>query len=498
MPHFCWYLIMSILIFDNVTYIYPDAKIPALEGINLSVEQGEFLAVMGEIGSGKTSFSKLINGIIPHIFGGRLTGTVTVDGICTKTRTVPALAELVGLVLDDPDAQLFTSTVKREAAFGPENLLVPPQEIEKRTAEALSAVGLAGFEDRQVTSLSGGEKQRLAIASFLTMKSKILVLDEPLCRLDPDGALQVMSVIKSLQSQGMTVIMTTHDSVLMQEFADRVCVLKTGRIAACDTPKKIFKKSKLLEESGIQIPAKHDIYKVFSKINDKNKAQVGSSPAIQIKDFSFSYDQKTVLFDNINFTINDGDFTAIIGHNGCGKTTLLNIITGLLKFNNGDIYIRGKNTKGMPISVISKDVGFVMQNPDNQLFTDSVYKEVSFALKNMKLEKAEIEKKVDAALDTVGLQDRDAFPHALNRADRTKINIACVLAMGCKILLFDEVDVGQDYRGYIKIMNIAKELHSKGYTIIFVTHNMSLVCQYAQGLIIMEKDGTISEWKRKK
>ena len=469
-----------------------------MEGINLSVEQGEFLAVMGETGSGKTSFCKLINGIIPHIWGGRLTGTVTVDGICTKTSTVPVLAEIAGLVFDDPDAQLFTSTVKSEAAFGPENLLVPPKEIEARIAEALSAVGLAGFEDRQVTSLSGGEKQRLAIASFLTMKSKILVLDEPLCRLDPDGAVQVMSVLKSLQAQGMTLIMTTHDSVLMQEFADMVCVLKNGQIVACDTPKKIFKNRKLLEENGIQIPAEYDIYKIFTKKTDKNKPQTGSPPAIQIKDFSFSYDQKTVLINNINFKINDGDFTAIIGHNGCGKTTMLNNIMGLLKFDKGDILIHDKSIKKLPVSAISKEAGFVMQNPDNQLFTDSVYKEVSFALKNMGLQKAEIEKRVEDAMNIVGLQDMDAFPYALNRADRTKVNIACVLAMGCKILLFDEVDVGQDYQGCIKIMNIARELHSKGYTILFVTHNMSLVCQYAHGLIIMEKDGTISEWNRKK
>ncbi|MDR2964380.1 MAG: energy-coupling factor ABC transporter ATP-binding protein [Treponema sp.] len=494
---------MSIIVFNDVTYFYPDAKIPALEGINLAIAQGEFLAVMGETGSGKTTFCKLINGIIPHLFGGSLTGSITVDGICTENSSVPALAEIIGLVLDDPDAQLFTSFVRTEAAFGPENLLIPPEEIKERVAEALFSVGLAGFDNRQVTTLSGGEKQRLAIASFLTMKSKILVLDEPLCRLDTDGAKQVMSVLKSLRQHGITIIMTSHDSKIMQEFADRVCIIKNGSIIICDTPKKIFKKSALLEENGIHPPVNTDIYSVFTKKIDTDKTQNELTPAIQIKDFSFSYNKNVFSFNISNLIVEAGDFTAIIGPNGCGKTTLLKNIMGLLrpmqkKQDNGNIYIRGKNTKKMTVSDISKEAGFVMQNPDNQLFTDSVYKEVAFALKNMGLKKKEIDIRVEDALNITGLRDRDAFPYTLNRADRTKLVIACVLAMGCKIILFDEVDVGQDYRGSIKIMDIARELNSKGYTIVFVTHNMSLVCKYANRLIIMEKDGSVSEWKRKK
>jgi energy-coupling factor transport system ATP-binding protein len=488
----------KIINLENVCYSYPRARIPALNGINLSVTEGEFLAVMGENGSGKTTFCKLINGIIPHLLGGHLTGTVTVDGERTDESSVPRLALKAGIVLDDPDAQLFTSSVCHEAAFGPENLLLPPQEIEERVRQSLRAAGLAGFEKRQPATLSGGEKQRLCIAAALVMKSKILVLDEPLCRLDPEGEAEVMSVLRNIRTQyGMTVIMTAHDSARMLEFADRVCVLKNGCVAACDSAKNIFVNHALLEENGIRPPVEADIFSVFTEKADKLPVKKNEAAAIEIKDFSYSYVSGSVNIENINLSIADNDFIALIGRNGCGKTTLLKNIAGLLRPDAGEIYIRGKNSKELTVPVISKEIGFVMQNTDNQLFTDSVFNEVAFALKNSGFSKTEIRSRVEDALRAVGIEEEDAFPHALNRADRTRTVIACVLAMGCKIIILDEVDVGQDHRGSLRIMDIARELHSKGFTIIFVTHNMSLACEYAHRLIMMDKKGIVMDRRKK-
>jgi len=487
----------KIITLENIFYSYPRAKIPALDKINLFVTEGEFLAVMGENGSGKTTLCKLLNGIIPHLTGGCLTGTVTVDGECTTESSVPRLALKVGMVLDDPDAQLFTSSVRHETAFGPENLLLPPPEIEERATYALSAVGLGGFENRQPETLSGGEKQRLSIACALAMKSKILVLDEPLARLDPDGAAEVMSVLKDLRTQyGITVIMANHDSAMMLKFADRACILKNGRLCACDTAENIFANHALLEENGIGPPVNTDIFSVFSQKNEDFHGKKNEAAAIDITNFSYSYGADSFI-ENINLSIANNDFIALIGRNGCGKTTLLKNITGLLRPSAGEIYIRGKNSKELTVPAISKEIGFVMQNTDNQLFTDSVYNEVSFALKNLGFSKTEIRRRVEEALHAVGLEEPDAFPHALSRADRTKTVIACVLAMGCKTVILDEVDVGQDYRGSLKIMNIARELHSKGFTIIFVSHNMSLVCEYAHRLIMMDKKGIVMDMRRK-
>ena len=483
----------DIITFENVCYSYPNEKKPALENINLTVKECEFLAVMGENGAGKTTFCKLINGIIPNLSGGKMSGTVTVDGLTTVSSTTARLAQIAGMVMDDPDAQIFTSSVRSETAFGAENLLLPPQEIEERVKWALAAVGLAGYENRQPVTLSGGEKQRLSIAASLAMRTKILVLDEPLCRLDPNGAQEALSVLRSIREKyQITIIIAAHDSKMAADFADRVCVLKNGRIVSCDTAKTIFSNHVFLEENGIRPPREADINKIFTIKN----VNVNEEPAIKINNFNFSYENSGTSIENINLSIEDNDFAAIIGKNGCGKTTLLKNITGLLKPCSGDIYIRGKNTKKLTVSEISKEAGFVMQNPDNQLFTSSVFKEVSFALKNLKFSKQEINQRVKDALKTAGLENPDAFPHALSRADRTKTVTACILAMGCKIIIFDEVDIGQDYRGSLKIMDIARDLHSKGFTIIFVTHNMSLVCEYARRLIMMDRKGIMMDMRR--
>jgi energy-coupling factor transport system ATP-binding protein len=504
---------MSIIDFKDVFYSYPRLagnaknKKDALKNINLSVTEGEFLAVMGENGAGKTTFCKLINGIIPHLYGGNLSGSITVDNERTDKSSVPRLALKAGIVLDDPDSQIFTSSVRSETAFGPENLLLPPHEIEQRIIFALSATGLCGFENRNPFTLSGGEKQRLAISCALAMKGKILVLDEPLCRLDPEGAQEIMSVLKNLREKfKLTVIMASHDSAKMAEYADRVCILKNGQIAALDTAENIFSNHALLDDNGIQpcfFPAKINKYEQLKRdFQDVNLYSCESSvenckkDAIKIENLSFTYPNGEKL-DNINLVIKDNDFLCITGRNGCGKTTLLKNITGLLKPESGNIFLRGKNTKTLSVSDISKEAGFVMQNPDNQLFTDSVYNEVAFSLKNSKFSRKEIKKRTEEALEMTGLKDWDVFPHALSRADRAKTVIACILAMGCKIIIFDEVDAGQDYKGSLMIMNIARKLNSKGFTVVFVTHNLFLACEYAHRLIMLDKKGIVMDMKRR-
>jgi energy-coupling factor transport system ATP-binding protein len=480
---------MSVIRLENVGFMYPRAAKYALEGINLSVSQGEFLAVMGENGAGKTTFCKLLNGIIPHVSGGNLSGKVEIDGVDTKNSSVPQLAVKVGMTLDDPDAQLFTSSVREEAAFGLQNILLPPDEMEVRIKQALEAVGLMGFEDREPATLSGGEKQRLAIAAVLAMQGKILVLDEPLCRLDPQGARELMSVLNGLRkNKNITVIMTTHDSAKAAEFADRVCVLKNGKITAIDTAKNIFSNGGLLKENGIQ-----PITDNFTNFIPQNK--ICDAPVISVKNLSFSYSNGSGI-KNIDLEIANNDFVAVTGGNGCGKTTILKCITGLLRPSEGDISICGKDIKKLSVSDISKEIGFVMQNPNTQLFTDSVYKEIAFALKNMRLSKTEIKQRAEAALKTAGLNDADAFPPALSRSDKAKTLIACVLAMGCKIIIFDEIDAGNDYSDSLKIMDIARDLHSRGFTIIFVTHNMFLAGEYAHRLIKMEKDRIVFDGRR--
>jgi energy-coupling factor transport system ATP-binding protein len=218
--------------------------------------------------------------------------------------------------------------------------------------------------------------------------------------------------------------------------------------------------------------------------------------AVQIDSLYYSYNSSSNALEDISLGIEDNEFTAIIGHNGSGKTTLLKNITGLLRPTKGDIFIRGKNSREMSVSAISSEIGFVMQNPDRQLFADTVYAEAAFALKNMKLPDAEIARRVEEALAAAELSGlRDAYPPALSRGERAKLVIASVLAMGPGIIILDEPTGGQDYRNSLKIMDLAASLHQKGHTIIFVTHNMSLACAYAGRIIVMKEKRVIMDGK---
>ncbi|MDR2259019.1 MAG: ATP-binding cassette domain-containing protein [Treponema sp.] len=244
-----------IITLKDVSYRYPRTKVWVLKGINLEIGEGEFVAVMGENGAGKTTLCKLFNGVIPHSQEGVLKGTVTVDGIVTAESSVATLAASVGIVLEDPETQLFTTIVRNEVAFGPENLLVPPDEIRERITWALEVVGLSDYIDKPPTALSGGQKQRLAIASALAMAKKVLVLDEPTSQLDPVGTRDVFSVIREIREKyNITVIMATHKSEEIAEFADRVCILKSGTVAAYDAPVAVFKNMELLRENWIKPP----------------------------------------------------------------------------------------------------------------------------------------------------------------------------------------------------------------------------------------------------
>jgi energy-coupling factor transporter ATP-binding protein EcfA2 len=240
---------------EHVSYSYPRSGARALKDISLEIGEGEFLAVMGENGAGKTTFCKLFNGCIPHSQGGELAGTVTVDGLVTADSAMAALAGRVGMVLDDPETQLFTASVRDEAAFGPENLLMSPAEIEERVALALEITGLSEYAGLPPASLSGGQKQRLAIAAALAQASRVLVLDEPTSQLDPAGAREVLSlVLRIRERRRMAVIMATHNSEEAAGFADRVCVLKNGSVAACGAPRDIFNDRELLRDNWIRPP----------------------------------------------------------------------------------------------------------------------------------------------------------------------------------------------------------------------------------------------------
>ncbi len=505
--------------FKDVSYHYPRSQRWVVTHLNLRIAPGEFVAIMGENGASKSTICQMMNGIIPNSIGGRLTGQVLVHGLDTKETGISELATKVGIVLEDPETQLFTASVKSEVAFGPENLSLPPDEIEERIHWALEVVRLSGYEDRLPSSLSGGQKQRLAIAANIAMRPDILVLDEATSQLDPVGVEEVLSVVRELnQKYGMTILMATDASEMIARLMDRIVVMNLGKLVADGTPRQIFADTPLFQKYMIRSP---QVSQLAARVKDGGhplpafpitvpeavtavEQLVGGTdhsavvvrsdsstdshpPSIQVEHLDYIYQPLDVhAVKDVSFEIHQGEFVALIGQNGSGKTTVLKNLLGLLRPTNGKVLVAGQDTRTTAVAEMARHVGFVLQNPDQQLFADTVEEEVAYGPKNLKLDRELIEKRVADSLKLVGLEDkREEFPPALSKGDRAKVVIASALALDPSIIILDEPTTGQDYRGCHQIMQIAQSLHSQGRTVVFVTHHMALVAEYAQRVIVL-------------
>ncbi len=508
----------------DINYRYPRTKRYVIEGLNLAIEKGEFFVLMGENGAGKSTLCEILNGIIPHSLGGRLKGKVLIDGIDTQESTIAQLSTKVGIVLEDPETQLFTSSVLNEVAFGPENLGVPAEEILERAHWALEVVGLAGFEERLPTSLSGGQKQRLAIAAAMTSRPSILVLDEATSQLDPLGVVEVMSVVRELNEKyGMTIVMATDQSEEVARVANRIAVLHEGKLVTLGTPRQIFADTGLfkrymirspqvsqlgtrLQEAGCALPlfpitldeAYDGVMQLFGGQGNPNpsptvtaapapSSTAGNDAIIQVENLEYVYQPQNVYaVQGVNFNIRQGDFVAMIGHNGSGKTTVLKNLLGLLKPTHGRVVVAGLDTAQVAVADLARHVGFVLQNPDQQLFAETVEEEIAFGPRNLGLDPAAMKARVDEAIAIVGLETkRQEFPPSLPKGDRAKVVIASALALNPEIIVLDEPTTGQDFKGCHQIMQIANQLHQSGRTVVFVTHHMALVAEYSRRAIVL-------------
>ncbi len=537
---------MSIIKARNVKYkvriknenneVIEEKKI--LDDLNIEVEPGDFIAILGHNGSGKSTFAKHLNALLlPD------EGNIYIDGDDTKSvEELWKIREKCGMVFQNPDNQIVGVTVEEDVGFGPENLGVKTEKIWDRIKDSLTKVDMYKYRKKSPNHLSGGQKQRVAIASSLAMKPKCIVLDEPTAMLDPQGRKEVMDIIKSLnENENITVILISHH---MNEaiMAKKVVVIDDGKIALQGTPREVFSNVEQIKKLKLDMPqimelsyelykcgkfGRYDILtidefvkeieKLSNSQNDKDIADKEDAkdkedandtedtrnksiePILSLKNVCLKYEENTSMevkaLDDISLDIYNDEFIGIIGHTGSGKSSLVQVMNGLIKANGGEVTYKGENIqdKSFDKKRLHLDVGLVFQYPESQLFEETVLKDVMFGPLNKGMSEEEAKKAAKEALEMLGIGENyyNDSPFELSGGEKRRIAIAGVLAMNPEIIILDEPTAGLDPMSRNNLLNSLKRLQTdKAKTIIIVSHNMEDMANYVERLIVMN-DGRV-------
>jgi len=507
---------MGILVeIKNVCFSYKNRKIPSLDHINILITQGEFVLITGPTGCGKSTLLKVLNGLIPHESGGKFAGEVLIAGKNTKEYSVAQLSSTVGMVFQSPDDQIFSTTVFDETAFVLENMGLTSAEIKMRVQETLKLVGLADKENSSIHGLSGGQKQRLAVASVLVAHPPILALDEPISQLDPQGAAELLTLLKHVnQTLGMTIVIVEHRIHEVMHLCHKVIIMNEGRQVWQGTRQEACSSPEVFDAYGIRIPQSIQVcqqlgirigspavdqaagairkkYQLFP-MDSHHEEQTGSAhlvPVIKITDLSFRYEQHhNLVLKDINIIIDKGQFIALMGNNGAGKSTLLQHISGLLSQTVGQVEVLGRAT-----GKLHQQVGMVMQNPDFMLFNETVVNEIAFAL-TQKLGRTAWSPYCQMLIEKLGLRGLEReFPLALSRGQRLRVAIGAVLSCEPSILLLDEPTTGQDISHIEDIITLLKSYTAQGGTVIFCTHDGEVAGRFADRIVVMNQGEIIAD-----
>jgi energy-coupling factor transport system ATP-binding protein len=503
----------------GLTFSYSDSIFPSIDDVSIEIGNSDFILLTGPSGSGKSSLCRVFNGLIPHFYGGTVAGRVSVcgmDPLRTDTRT---MSTKVGMVFQDPENQIVTSSVEREIAFGLENLGMTKMAIAKRVEETLDTIGIADLRKKGTDELSGGEKQKVAIASIMAMHPEILVLDEPTSSLDPLSADEVLRVIRDLNHEfGLTVVLTEHRIDRVVPFVDRVLYMSGGKLRFDGSPREwvgavdeseyglpqMMELGRYLNQKGYmeEIPlsvkeGRQRLARVFAdhwagvelKQEDVEKA---GNPQISLQNVSFRYEKGATALKDVSLDVRSGEFVAIIGRNASGKSTLAKHLNATLLPTKGSVIIMGKDTRQTNTADLSKDIGMVFQNPNLHLFADTVYDEVAFVLHNHKVPEEQIDLKVRKIVDHFELtRYMDTYPRDLSGGERQRVALASVMVGDPKVLILDEPTRGMEYRRKRRLMSYLKDYHAGGGTVILISHDMELIAQEPVGRVILMGEGKI-------
>jgi energy-coupling factor transporter ATP-binding protein EcfA2 len=504
-----------------LSFRYADGERWALHDVNLTVHPGETLLVLGPSGSGKSTLALCLNGLIPHMIDGEMQGEVHIDGQSTLTLHHAQLCQKVGMVFQDPEAQMVMPRVDEEIAFGLENLAIAPSEMPERITAALSAVGLLEQRQAWVSTLSGGQKQRLALAAILALHPSLFVFDEPTANLDPAATQAFFETVQRLRAGlNVTTILIEHDLDAALPLVDRVAALnETGTVIAEGTPQQVFANQRdELTRQGIWLPA---VCRLAQALNDAGQplaafplsvpeAETALRPlvttvldqelpplpappishgetAIDLDEVDFAYPGGLSILQRVDFHVRRGSFCALAGANGSGKTTLARHMVGLLRPRRGRVRILGRDVRHLNAQELARQVGYVFQNPEHQFVSERVADELAYSLRK-RWGEAEARRRVEWLLHTFDLERyANANPFALSQGQKRRLSVATMVALEQPILVLDEPTFGQDQRNLSSLMTLLKALHATGVTILLITHNMELIAEYAEEVAVMHE-----------
>ena len=513
------------LLIEGLGVRYPGRREHSLEGIDLPIGRGERVGVAGRTGAGKSTLTLAAAGFIPRVVRAKVDGRVVIEGTDTATAAPSALLGQVGIVFATPANQLSASkqTVREELAFGLENLGMPRDEMDARIDATLARLAIGHLADREPFALSGGEQQRVAIASIVAMGTSVLVLDEPTAQLDPAGTTSVADLLDELARTGTTILCAEHDPTVLGRM-DRCLVLEAGRAIALDVPGAALARAasaggsapptmvRLAEAAGIDLAAAFDEAAVAAGLmaraaGAEAASLQGAAPEkaepvwlptaerppvrITIEDLVHRYPSGIEAVRGVSLTIEPGESVAILGQNGSGKTTLVKHLNGLLRPAEGRITLAGQPTDASSIAELAATVGFVFQNPDEQLFERTVEREVAFGPRNLGVPAATIAERVTNSLTAVGLvAERSTNPYDLDLSRRKLVALAGVLAMDPAVLVLDEPTTGQDADGLARVGAVVEAMEQAGRTVVAITHDMEFAASHF-GRIVVMRDGVV-------
>lgn len=501
---------------ENLRFTYPDTAHPALDGVAFSQERGTTRFLMGRTGAGKSTLGLCLNGVIPNLQPGEYSGSVAVCGVNPARWPLNQMSEYIGLVFQDFQSQLFCSNVDLEVAFSLENRGVDRQIMRKRVDRWLQELDIAHLRDRDPATLSGGQKQRVALAAVMASEPDVIVLDEATTDLDPPGTDDVFEACERLTGDGRTLLIASHEAERAVD-ANSLLALADGRVAYEGSPRALLDDPQRCRKIGVgvnplaEIAEALDLRDIPASVEEAEKTlreldarldverfekatgqeRDTSAPVIEMEDVNFAYGDLQALRD-VTLTVPDGDFLAVLGANGSGKTTMCKMLIGLLRPDSGSVRINGTDIRDHPISEIATEVGYLYQNPDSQIFADTVRAEVAFGPRNMGLEDSVIQERVSEALATIELEGyEDSDPFSLTRGERQRVALASILASDPSIIVFDEPTTGLDLPQQQAMFQLLQKLSDGGRTILMITHHLQMAVQHARRLVFM-RDGRIS------